>query len=41
MSYTHSTQRILADRKQNTDYVTHSRDQIWSLNEGAQFTQMK
>jgi len=41
MFYTHSAQRILADSKQNTDYVTRWRDKIWSLNECAPYTQMK
>jgi len=35
------TQRILADSKQNTDYVTRLRDKIWSLNKFAPFTRMK
>ena len=41
MFYTHSAQRILADSKQNTDYVTRWRDKIWSLNECAPYMQTK
>jgi len=41
MFYTHTTQGILADSKQNTDYVTRLRVKIWSLNERAAFTRMK